>query len=124
MKQLHKTQRTNLITVDKMTTQLSIFDGIGCCKWQEHHKANAHVYEAFKKEALKVIAEGFKHWSARTILHHLRHLTRTRENASDFKINNNWSSSYARLFEADYPQHKGFFELRRSNADRILKLKK
>jgi hypothetical protein len=35
-----------------------------------------------------------------------------------FKINNNFRAFYSRLFEEDFPQHRGRFRMRASAADR------
>jgi hypothetical protein len=73
---------------------------------------NNHVWEAFTDEAFKVQAKGFKHYSARTIIHVLRHHSAVTENGSEWKINNNYSPYLARLFDLAYPHKAGLFEYR------------
>ena len=77
-------------------------------------KSNAHVWIAFEREALEVVRCGFKHYSARTILHFLRHHTALKQNGEGWKLNNNHSPYLARLFNIVHPQHASLFELRES----------
>ncbi len=80
--------------------------------------ANRHVYEAFEREAFKVIAKGFKHYSARTIIHVLRHHSALAEVGSEWKINDHTSPYLARLFDLAHPEHAGLFEFRVTKARR------
>ena len=74
---------------------------------------NFHVWEAFVNEAFKVRAKGFKHYSARTIIHVLRHHSAISESGGEWKINNNHSPYLARLFDLRYPSAAGMFEFRK-----------
>jgi hypothetical protein len=76
------------------------------CDWL---RINEHVWDAFVVEAFRMIDLGFSHYSARTIVHYLRHHSAISENGSHFKISNNWSPYLARLFAMVYPDHKGIF---------------
>jgi hypothetical protein len=78
---------------------------------------NEHVWEAFTDEVFKVQQKGFKHYSARTIVHVLRHHSAVSEKSSNewkkmWKINNNHSPYLARLFDLVYPHRAGLFEYR------------
>lgn len=77
-------------------------------------KANWSIYEAFEGEALKLYARGFRHHSARSIWHYLRHETDLREgpNEHGLKLNNNWSPCAGRLAMMMEPRLCGFFETR------------
>lgn len=78
---------------------------------------NLHVYEAFEREALRIVARGFAHYSARTILHVLRHHSALQEDAGgQWKLNNNVSPYLARLFALDHPAHENLFEYREAKA--------
>jgi hypothetical protein len=78
---------------------------------------NLHVYEAFESEAFKVIQEGFEHYSARTIVHFLRHHSALIESDNGgWKINNNHSPYLARLFDLMHPEHVGLWEYRETKA--------
>lgn len=80
---------------------------------------NFHVWEAFVSEADHVIPRGFKHYSARTILHVLRHHYAIAESVPQgWKLNNNRSPYLARLFAILHPVHGGLFEFRETKAER------
>lgn len=73
---------------------------------------NMHIWDAFVAEAFKIIRKGFKHYSARTIIHVLRHHSAISEKDGEWKINNNHSPYLARLFALRYPQHEDLFKYR------------
>lgn len=78
---------------------------------------NFHVYDAFVDETFKIIACGFEHYSARTILHYLRHHSAVTENSSaGWKLNNDYSPYMARLFDLMNPHLAGLFEYRETPA--------
>lgn len=80
---------------------------------------NEHVWKAFVRETNKIIAVGFKHYSARTIIHVLRHHSAIQENNSGWKISNNSSPYLARLFALVYPQFAKIFQYKQTpKADR------
>lgn len=80
---------------------------------------NEHVWRAFVKETNKVISVGFKHYSARTIIHVLRHHSALVENGTPWKISNNSSPYLARLFALAYPDFAGIFHYKATpKADR------
>ena len=89
-------------------------------RFLEYHQANPQVWEAFKRLAFEAISAGRDHYSSRDILAVLRWQTHLRTNdEAGFKLNNNWSPFYARLFEYRYPDHRGFFRKRLSCADEL-----
>ena len=86
-------------------------------RFENFHEANPHVYELFCKFALQAAARRPR-FSARTVLHRIRWATTIETDSDDgFKINNNWSPFYVRLFEIDHPELAGFFEKRTAIAD-------
>jgi len=73
---------------------------------------NVHVYKAFERETLRVVAKGFAHYSARTIIEVLRHHSALTEAAGPWKLND-WHTPYlARLFALMNPAHRDLFEFR------------
>ena len=71
---------------------------------------NEHIWKLFVRETFAVIGVGFKHYSARTIIHFLRHHTAVMERTlSGFKISNNTSPYLARLFALAYPDRAYIF---------------
>ena len=78
---------------------------------------NLPIFEAFSNEAVKVIDSGFTHYSARTILHVIRHHSALSERSdSGWKVNNNHSPYLGRLFELVHPRHTGIFAHRATPA--------
>ncbi len=74
---------------------------------------NLHVWAAFEREASVVVQRGFQHYSARTIVHFLRHHTNVREaGGGAWKINNDHSPYLARLWALAHPEHADLFEFR------------
>lgn len=73
---------------------------------------NLHIWDAFVAEAFKIVRKGFTHYSARTIIHVLRHHSALEEKDGEWKINNNHSPYLARLFALRYPQYEQLFEYR------------
>ena len=82
--------------------------------FESFHRANPAVYRIFKKFAFEAINKGRQHLGARMIWNRIRWYTSVETCAGDgFKLNNNHSPYYARMFMRDYPQHDGFFRTRR-----------
>jgi hypothetical protein len=98
--------------------QLSIWESEAYIKFQIYHRENPQIYEYFKKFTFQAINKGFKHWSAEAVFNICRWETGVSGN-DEFKINNNYKAWYSRLFMNDFPEHKGFFQLRESKADQI-----
>ena len=80
--------------------------------FREFHEANPHVYALFRELASEVIRAGRVRFSARTIWHRMRWYAAFETTDEEFKLNNNHSPYYARLWLKDHPQYPGFFELR------------
>lgn len=91
--------------------------GLDNAKFCTYHVHNPQIYEAFKTKAHETIDKGFKHYSAKGIFEIIRWHTGVASNGDCFKVNNNYSSFFARLFEIEYPKYKGFFRNRKSKFD-------
>ena len=77
---------------------------------------NLHVYEAFEREAMRIVRRGFEHYSARTIIEVLRHNSALAERGGPWKLND-WHTPYlARLFALLNPAFAGLFEFRITKA--------
>jgi hypothetical protein len=79
------------------------------------HEANPKVWELFKKFAFELIDKKFKHYSADAVCHQVRWHTAVVTSDRDFKLNNNFTSRYARLFHKEFPRYDGFFITRSLN---------
>ena len=78
--------------------------------------SNLKVYEAFEREALRIVAKGRTHYSARTIIEVLRHNSALSDVDPDWKLNDHATPFYARLFGLCNPEHAGLFELRHTRS--------
>jgi len=75
----------------------------------------AEVCSLFERLALQIRNQGFKHYSARAILHRIRWHYHIEKGMRDFKCNNNWTPGLARWCMALHPgELEDFFELRAS----------
>jgi hypothetical protein len=79
------------------------------------HEANPHVYEALRYLALElVIKKSRTHYSINGLFEVLRwhHHMATADLNSDYKLNNDYRSRYARMLMEKVPRLVEFFELR------------
>ena len=77
------------------------------------HREHPEVYKLFRGLTFKTIKAGWDNYSSKTIMevmrwHHDVGPYRDRE----FKLTNNHTAYYARLFMREHPQHNGFFRTR------------
>ena len=75
------------------------------------HDENPYVYEAFRIIAIELILRGQRHYGAKAIFEIMRYksLVTTGEK---YKLNNDYTAYYARMFEDRHPDYVGFFEMR------------
>lgn len=76
---------------------------------------NPHVWRAFKMLAVKIKAKGYNRWGAKSLWEVLRWELAINTNASvpGPKLNNNWTSRFARKLMAEEPEDfADFFEIR------------
>ena len=73
---------------------------------------NFSIWEAFEREANNVWASGRRHYSAYTVIEVLRHHTLLADKDAEFKINQRWTSSIARLYAFMYAERAELFEYR------------
>jgi hypothetical protein len=84
------------------------------------HRGNPippHTCDHFEEIALRMAKRGFTHYSARTIIHVMRHHTAERDGTSAYKINDHISPPLARWFLVRHPELPSFFELRERITD-------
>lgn len=71
------------------------------------------VYSLFKKITLEIIGRGHKHYSPYGIMHIARYQTMmTMKDQGEYKINNNYTSIFSRMFMREYPEYSDFFKTR------------
>lgn len=106
-----------------MNLQLELFNDFEESKrnkFTSYHLENPAVYETFKELTFKAINKGHKHFSARGLFQVMRFKMGGKIKDDGFKYNNNYTPFYVRLLENEYPKIKGFFEKRKSKADKII----
>jgi hypothetical protein len=82
-------------------------------KFWEYHKNNPIVFKAFKRFAEEVKRRGFDTYSAKAIFERVRwHISFETISEDGFKLNNNYTSRYARLLVLEVPEFDGFFRTR------------
>ena len=104
-----------------MTGERSLFDVLDpdsiTYDQETYDQENPEVWLEFQTLALQLIERGVRHYGAKAIFEVLRY-HRTLETADpEYKINNNYTSYYARKFIRRHPRHSDFFEVRRSRFD-------
>lgn len=77
-------------------------------KWWMYHKDNPDVYKLFKRFTFDAIARGHENYSSKAVFERIRWHTEI-ETSGEFKMSNNYTPYYARLFMWEFPEHQGFF---------------
>jgi hypothetical protein len=77
-------------------------------KFKTYHIDNPHIYKAFEDIALQVAATGRVKFAVRNIFAKMRWDMAISGN-DEYKINENYSAYYGRLFEEKNPKYVGFF---------------
>ena len=80
--------------------------------FQKFHSENPHIFASFEKQALDAISRGRKKISAKLIINWIRWNEYLVTNDVNFKINDAYQASYARLFVTKYPNHIDVFNFR------------
>lgn len=83
--------------------------------FEKYHRDNPEVWKLYERFALEAIASGNKIGS-RAIAERVRWECSVSSKNDDFKVNNNYTASYAHIFMAKYPEHRGYFETRSRRA--------
>lgn len=98
--------------------QFDLFDASSPLEsaFQDFHEANPGVYRLFDRFTRQLLTRGVSRYSADAILHRIRWETAI-TTGDEFKINNNFSAYYARLWLRNNPEHSGFFVLRSLRAE-------
>ena len=81
-------------------------------KFEEFDKENPLVYSLFKQQVLKAIAKGKKKISAKTVLGFIRWQIQFQTTCDVYKINDAFTSRYARKFIEEFEEHKEIFHFR------------
>lgn len=82
----------------------------------DYHRDNPEIYERFKATMYELLNIGHRRLSADGVLHFVRISAMKRGLHEQYKINNNYSAGYARLFIKDHPQYDDAIQLRQLKA--------
>lgn len=77
----------------------------------KYHIQNPKIYLEFEKLAYQLINKGYVRLGAKQIFEVIRWHTMV-EGTGQYKVNNNFTSDYARLFEWYHPIYAGYFNKR------------
>lgn len=92
----------------KITTGKSIDEA-----FVEFHAKNPQVYHYFKKFVNDVLARGKKITSSKLIINRIRwEIWIESTGTEEFKINDAFTSRYARLYAKEYPKYEDIFKFR------------
>lgn len=82
-------------------------------KFLVFHSEHPTVYKLFEKFALQLINNGHEKLGAKMIIERIRwEMSTQSKDAAGFKINNNYTCYYSRLFIKNHPEHSEKFEFR------------
>lgn len=81
--------------------------------FERFHREHPEVYRLFKQFAFELKEAGRRSYGAKSIMERIRWHYATTGTDDGFKINNNYTSRYVRLFVAEHPDFVSFFETRR-----------
>lgn len=79
--------------------------------FKQYHNECPQIYVEFKRLAFQLINRGYVRLGAKQIFEVIRWQTMVSGN-DQYKLNNNFTSDYARMFELDHPIYVGYFTKR------------
>lgn len=81
-------------------------------RFENFDNKNPMVWALFKQQVQKAISKGKTKLSAKTIIGFIRWNLTLATTGDEFKINDIFTSRYARKYIEQFPEHKEVFELR------------
>ncbi len=102
-------------TIKEEIPQLALFNMQDSqeARFKEFHQKYPQVYRLFEKFSLQLLQAGHTHIGSKMIIERIRweYVTASKDDEG-FKINNNFTCYYSRLFMRNNPKHEGCFETR------------
>lgn len=92
--------------------QLSLMADPLDVRFVEFHHSNPHVYERLVELAYEWLNAGHDYCSIDMLCHHLRFEQGIKTQGDSFKVNNSFTSRYARLISANHPSLSPLFRTR------------
>ena len=107
------TEQTDALLFDQVEDQVE--DDSIDARFARFHKANEHIFDMFRDYAFAAKDAGMNRYSADAILHRIRWNinVETKRAEGQPKINDHYSSRYARMLIDIYPEFDGFFILKK-----------
>lgn len=81
--------------------------------FDQFHADHPEVFSKFHEYAEELWQRGYRRYSADAILHRIRWHFHIERGNRDWKLNDHFTSRYARLLASTYGKFAGFFEMRR-----------
>lgn len=85
-------------------------------RFEAFHAANPHVYERLVRLALQLKRQGRQHFGIKALIEFLRFSYALQTTGEPYKLDNRFSSRYARYIMETVPELDGFFETRELKA--------
>lgn len=82
-------------------------------RFLQYHEANPHVYEAVREVVISLKRKGWQRYGAKSCFELLRFHSNVWAATEGWKLNNDYTSRYARLLMEQEPELAKFFSLRR-----------
>lgn len=82
-------------------------------RFKVFHQANPIIWDLFKRYVNELISNGRAHYSVDAVMHRIRWHVDVETKGESVKLNDHYTAYYGRMFMAKYPEHEGFFELRK-----------
>lgn len=79
-------------------------------------RSNPEVFHLYRELAEKIRSQGWTRYSSDAIMHRIRWHFQVEQGARDWKLNDHYTSRYARLLMDIDPTFRGFFETRKLRA--------
>lgn len=100
-----------------MTQAVLPFAGTIQERFEAYHAAHPEVYAHLLHLAVNLRRRGWKHYGIRTLWETMRHnFDVQRDEGEAYKLNDQYTSRYARLLMESTPELEGFFEVRELRA--------
>ncbi len=83
------------------------------------HQDNPHVYALFNKFSFEVVQANRGRFGVAVIFERMRWFTAIETRGEMYKINNNYTAYYGRLWMRNHPEYDGLFSTRTLKAKKI-----
>jgi len=89
-------------------------------KFNQFHHDNPGVYKRLRELSFELLESGYERYSMKGLFEVLRYKEAIRTRGSLFKLNNNYTSLYARMLMRNEPRLYDFFSTRSSPNTQII----